>query len=214
MQDVFKDRKDAGRRLATALEHYKGKNEVIVLALVRGGVTVASEVCKLLKLPLDVVVARKVGAPYNHELGIGAIAGDISVYNEDLISDLGVSKEYIRTETERKKKEAEEKLKLYRSGMPPLKLKDKVVILVDDGIATGVSMYAAIKFVKAQGAKKVVVAVPVASPHTVKKMEREVDELICLHLPISMMAVGQFYLDFAQVEDDEVINLLKETKHG
>lgn len=206
---MFKDRNDAGRALADKLKQYRGKKDVVVLALVRGGIVVAYEIASALSLPLDIIIARKIGAPMNQELGIGAIAGDVSVLNEPLIRDLEISRTYVIAEIEKKKKEAREKRKIYGKETTLLDLSNKTVILVDDGIATGITMEAAIHYVRGEKAKKIVIAVPVASDHTARKFEKEVDQFVCLDVPVSMLSVGQFYENFAQVSDEEVIDYLK-----
>lgn len=206
---VFQDRKDAGLQLVSKLQSYKNRKDVVVLGLARGGVVVAHAVAKALNLPLDVIVVRKVGAPFNEELAIGAIAQTgQGIFNERLIASLGVSRDYIEKEVARQKKIAENRLASYRSSSKAVDIKGKTVILVDDGIATGASMRVAIKSVKGQGAKKIVLAIPVAAQDALQQMKKEVDEIFCLDSPDDFEAVGQFYKRFDQTEDDEIITLL------
>lgn len=206
---IFKDRRDAGKKLAEALKQYQDDKEAIVIALPRGGVVVGFEVAKVLHLPLDIVCPRKMGAPFNPELAIGAITetGE-KILSKDLISSLAISEDYISKIAEEEKKVALSRLKRFRNNRPNRQLKGKKVIIVDDGLATGATMRAAIKTVKAEGAKKIVVAVPVSPPDTAERIENEVDELIALSTPTSFYAVGQFYDHFDQTTDEEVVQLL------
>ncbi len=206
---LFKDRRDAGRQLVPKLSKYQSQKEVIVLGLARGGMVTAYEVAAGLHVPLNVVVVRKIGAPGNEELALGAIAehGD-GVFNEELIGILGVSRDYLKKEADRQKKILKERLALYRGNSPAPILKGKTAILVDDGIATGASMRVAIKSVRDAGAKKIVLAVPVAAPDSLRKMEKEVDEVICLSAPLFFEAVGAFYKAFEQTSDEEVVHFL------
>lgn len=204
----FSDRIDAGKRLAEALADFKGKNAV-VLAIPRGGVVLGYEIAAALNLPLDVIVPRKLGAPDNPELAIGAIAEDGStVLDENLTRYLGVSRDYIQEESERQKEEIKRRLKLYRQGTAGLELKGKDVIIVDDGIATGSTMKAALASVKNSGAKTVTIAVPVGPPQTIQELTQLADRVVCLYMPDYFQAIGQFYDDFSQTEDQEVIRLL------
>lgn len=204
---IFQDRKEAGQKLAQPLKQYKN---ALVLGLARGGVILAVEIGKSLHLPVDVLVVRKIGAPDNEELAIGAI-GDVGApyLNEELIALLGVSKEYIAQEGKRQRAIVQERKRLYSKDKPPLKLSGKTVILVDDGIATGASMKMAIQVVKAQHPSKLIVAVPVASPDSLKEIEKMADEVICLYAPASFEAVGAFYREFPQVTDQELIASLR-----
>lgn len=207
---LFKDRHDAGKQLISALSRYQGQKDLIVLGLARGGVVTAFEVAQGLCVPLDVIVVRKIGAPGNEELAVGAIGEDgKGIFNEHLIGILSVSSEYLKNEVERQKTILSQRLALYRGKRSSLDLKDKTVILVDDGIATGVSMRVAIQFVRAAGAKKVILAVPVAAPDSLRKIKQEVDEAVCLYSPAFFEAVGSFYRLFDQTSDEEVIHLLK-----
>jgi putative phosphoribosyl transferase len=167
-------------------------------------------VAQSLQLPLDVIVPRKIGAPHNPELAIGAIAGNGMILDHPLIQSLGVEKGYLDKVIAQERAEAERRRTLFRKGMPPLILRDWTVLLVDDGIATGSTMLASIAAVKVEKAKKIIVAVPVGPPDTIQRIQIEVDEVVCLLTPESFMAVGQFYSSFPQTTDREVIELLHE----
>jgi|SRR5579862_3771082 len=212
---LFKDRQDAGRQLALQLLKFKNKSDVIVLGLARGGVVTAAEVAASLHLPLNVIVVRKIGAPGNEELAIGAIAeqGE-GIFNDHLIGLLGVSSDYLKKEVERQKRVLKERLSRYRGKSASLHLKDKMVILVDDGIATGASMRVAIASVRYAGVKKIILAVPVAAPDSLRKISKEVDEAICLSSPAFFESVGSFYRLFDQTTDEEVIQLLAKYSSG
>jgi putative phosphoribosyl transferase len=208
----FSDRIDAGKRLAEALADFKGKNGV-VLAIPRGGVVVGYEIAEALNLPLDVIIPHKLGAPGNPELAVGAITEDgTAVLDEGAVSYMDVSQEYIREESERQKKEIERRLNVYRQGRSSLDLRGLDVILVDDGIATGSTMKAALASVKNKGAATVTAAVPVGPPSTISELKQQADRVICLYTPEFFQAIGQFYDDFAQTSDEEVIALLKENR--
>ena len=210
----FSNRIDAGKRLAEALADFKGKNAV-VLAIPRGGVVVGYEIASALNLPLDVIVPHKLGAPDNPELAIGAIAEDGStVLDENLTRYLGVSREYIQEESERQKQEIKRRLKVYRQGMAGLALKGKDVIIVDDGIATGSTMKAALASVKNSDAKTVTIVVPVGPPQTIQELTLLADRVVCLYMPDNFQAIGQFFDDFSQTEDQEVIRLLNLCREG
>ena len=207
---VFKNRADAGRRLVPGLLWYKRQNP-LVLALPRGGVPVAYEVATALDAPLDIVVVRKLGAPGRPELGIGAVVdGDQaqSVLNDDMVRLLEVSEEYLAAEVARQLQEIRRRQQLYRGGHPPEAVRGRTVIIVDDGIATGGSMRAALRAIRRGGADKLVVAVPVAPPETIAWLRQEADDVVCLSIPVRFQAVGQFYQDFRQTTDEEVMRLL------
>lgn len=208
----FSDRADAGRRLASALNALADK-DAIVLAIPRGGVVVGYEVAKALDLPLDVIIPRKIGAPGNPELAIGAMTEDGTVLlDHRLVEYLRVSEDYIKEESEAQKLEIQRRLKLYRGDIPYPSLENKDVIIVDDGIATGSTMKAALASVRKKGAKTVIIAIPVGPPSTIRELEKEADHVICLHSPESFYAIGRFYEDFTQTEDKEVTRLLKLNK--
>lgn len=209
---LFKNRTEAGQALATALEQFKGAKKTVVLGLPRGGVVVASVVAEALGLPLDVLIPRKIGAPDNPELAIGAIAGEGVVLDQAIISALNVSEDYIRKEIARQKQEAERRAKLFRKGKPRPDWTGWTAILVDDGIATGSTMRASIAALKKMHAAKIVVAVPVGPPDTIEDLRRDVDVVVCLYTPSSFMAVGQFYDRFPQTTDVEVIEILWKSK--
>jgi len=207
---LFKDQVSAGEKLAEALKEYQNKGAV-VLAIPRGGVATGHGLARVLNLPLDVIVTRKIGAPDNPELAIGAVGetkGSLWL-NKKLASQLGVSEDYIKSETRIQKLEIKRRERVYRKGREPLDLKNKTVILVDDGIATGATMIAAIREIRNMGTDKVVVATPVAPPETVEELKKEADEVICLQTPRLFFAVGQWYENFKQYSDEEVIELIK-----
>lgn len=208
----FANRVDAGKRLVSELENLVGKN-AIVLAIPRGGVVVGYEIAKAFNLPLDVIIPRKIGAPSNPELAIGAMTEDGTIIlDKSLVSYLGVSQDYIEKESERQKNEIERRLKLYRGIEPYPNLAGKEVIIVDDGIATGSTMKAALSSAKNRGAKTVIIAVPVGPPSTIKELKRQADKVVCSYTPEYFQAIGQFYRDFEQTTDAEVIQLLKQNK--
>jgi putative phosphoribosyl transferase len=208
----FIDRIDAGKRLASVLKDFTGKNG-IVLAIPRGGVVVGFEIAKALNLQLDVIIPRKIGSPENPELGIGAVAEDgTTILDNQLIKYLAVSKEYIAIETNRQKHEIGRRLKLYRQDASYPNIKGLDVIVVDDGIATGSTMKAALASVRNRGASSVTVAVPVGPPSTIEELNELADRVVCLYTPEYFQAIGEFYNDFSQTPDEEVIRLLRESK--
>jgi predicted phosphoribosyltransferase len=209
----FSDRVDAGKRLASELTDFAGKN-AIVLSIPRGGVVVGYEISKALYLPLDVIIPRKIGAPDNPELAIGAMTEDGTIIlDKRLVAYLGVPASYVKEESERQKKEIERRLKMYRQNEPYPELKGKGVIIVDDGIATGSTMKAALASVKNRGAKTVTVAVPVGPPSTIQELKKLADRVVCPYMPEYFGAIGQFYRDFNQTSDEEVIELLNQNRH-
>ncbi len=210
---IFEDRTDAGKKLAEKLLQYEKIPGGIVIGLPRGGVVAAVEVARRLSLPLDVVCPRKIGAPFNPEYAIGAITetGE-GIFNEEAISYLNISSEHIKEIVEFEKKQAQRRLELFRKGLPPRDFKDKIMIIVDDGLATGSTMKAAIKSVKAEGAKKIVCAVPVSPPDTYREISKMVDSIVCLDTPHLFQAVGQFYEDFRAAEDEDVAAIMRAYK--
>ncbi len=206
----FSNREEAGRALAEALERYKGNPDVVVLGIPRGGVVVAAKVAEELGAPLDVVISHKIGAPGNPELAIGAITSTgLIVLDDELLSLLNVPESYLDAEIERQRQELEKKLRYYRQGRDPLPIEDKVVIVVDDGIATGSTMVASLRALKRLEPRKLIVAVPVAPMEAEKRVMKEADEVVVLLVPASFWAVGAYYGDFRQVSDEEVVSLLE-----
>jgi putative phosphoribosyl transferase len=211
----FTDRVEAGRLLAEQLAAYADRPDVVVLGLPRGGVPVAYEIAKRLHVPLDVFLVRKLGAPGQPELAMGAIAsGGARVLNEDVIRYLAVSPEVIEAVARAEQVELERRERAYRGDRPTPDLHGRVVILVDDGLATGSSMRAAIAVVRTQSPSRVVVAAPVAARETCEELKREVDEIICLRTPDPFSAVGLWYEDFSQTTDEEVRELLQREPAG
>ncbi len=206
---VFDDRRDAGIRLAEALLAYAEKN-TLVLALPRGGVVVAFEVAVALRAPLDVIVARKIGAPGQPELGIGAIApGEVLIYDEFLVRYLGISSKELERLAQAETVEMERRLKHYRGDRPYPTFEGRTVILVDDGLATGVTARAAIRAIRKQKPQRLILAVPVCASETANKIRNEVDDFLCLHTPSDFRAVGLWYRNFDQTSDEEVVELLR-----
>ncbi|HDP69342.1 MAG TPA: phosphoribosyltransferase [Actinobacteria bacterium] len=207
---MFVDRIEAGQELGKSLVNYRGK-DVVVVAIPRGGVLVAKEVAIKLEAPLELVIPRKIGAPGNPELAIGAMADkDTVIINEHLRGSLRVLDDYLKAEVEKQAQEIERRRKRYLGAKSQIDLENKIIILVDDGLATGYTALAAIKALRRRKPKKLILAVPVAPKDTIERLGREVDELICLHSPEIFFAVGQFYSNFSQTTDDEVIQVLKE----
>ncbi|MCB9161837.1 MAG: phosphoribosyltransferase [Caldilineaceae bacterium] len=201
----FQDRSDAGRRLADALEEYAGRTDVVVLGLPRGGVPVAREVAHRLHAPLDVLLVRKLGVPGHRELAMGAIAaGDVRVLNRDVIDEFGVTPAAIDAVTSAQRDELARRAQRYRDGRARVDLRGKTVILVDDGLATGATMRAAIHGVRAHDPARLVVAVPIASADVCEALQPSVDDLICLETPAYFLSVGAWYRDFEQTTDREV----------
>ncbi len=201
----FKDRGEAGRLLGAALHGYAGRTDVIVLGLPRGGVPVAAQVALLLRAPLDVCLVRKLGAPGHEELAMGAIAsGGVRVLNGDVIRSHGISDRDLEAVTARESEELGRREQRYRRGRAPLDLQGRVILLVDDGIATGASMFAALRALRAMGPTSCIVATPVAPPSTLAALEGEADRVICLQPEENLIAVGYWYEDFNQTTDEEV----------
>jgi len=206
-----RNRAEAGRLLAGALSHYKSKSDVVVLGLTRGGVPVAAEVATVLQAPLDAVVVRKLGAPFQPELAMGAIAGDdTQVLDKDLIRTFSINDKEVAAIVAKERAELERRERLYRSGRMALDLKECTAILVDDGVATGSTMLAAVAFARKRHAKRVVLAAPVASVGAINKLRPKVDECVCLATPDPFYAVSEWYWNFLPVTDAEVIKLIEE----
>lgn len=207
----YSNRTTAGQLLAGKLLHYANRPDAIVLALPRGGVPVAVEVARVLDVPLDVFVVRKLGLPGHEELAMGAIAtGNVRVINHAVVNTMQVPAHILEQVAEVELAELRRRETLYREGQPALELSGKVVILIDDGLATGSTMRAAIAAVRQLGAARIVVAIPVASAETCAAFAAEVDEIVCPLTPEDFHAVGQWYEDFAQTSDEEVRQLLAE----
>ncbi|MFL5489325.1 MAG: phosphoribosyltransferase [Gemmatimonadaceae bacterium] len=209
MRPYFLDRYDAGRRLAAALPHYADRSDLLVLALPRGGVPVAYEVAHTLHSPLDVFLVRKLGFPGHPELAMGAIAtGGVRIIDKQLVEMFGVSNDAIERVTASEQRELERREALYRDGRPAPDVKGRTVILIDDGLATGSTMRAAVQALRQEGANKIVVAVPVAPPETCEAFREEVDDIVCAVTPEPFQAVGIWYANFNETTDDEVRDLL------
>ena len=207
---MFTDRTDAGRQLAALLDE-QGIAADIVLAIPRGGLPVGRAVADSLDAPLDIVAARKLGAPGNPELAIGAVASDGTVWlNESVIDDLGVSEAFLDEQIDRERAAAAAKVDRYRGDRPPLDVAGKRVVVVDDGVATGATTTACLRQLRNADAESVVLAVPVAPPDTVERLQGEADEVVCVELPVQFHAVGQFYESFEQVVDAEAVTYLDE----
>ncbi|HHF7344103.1 TPA: phosphoribosyltransferase [Legionella feeleii] len=211
--DKFRDRYEAGKVIATQLKDYANKPDVIVLALPRGGVPVGYEIAKALALPLDVFIVRKLGVPGHEELAMGAIAtGGTTIFNEEIIDDLHISQSAIELILQSEREELKRREIRYRDNMPPPNLQGKTVILVDDGIATGATMRAAIKAILQHKPASIILAVPVIALSTYNEMSALVDKIIYSMKPLNFYAVGLWYDDFSQTTDSEVSDLLKESK--
>src|SRR6059036_3063134 len=209
MERAFANRTEGGRQLAEKLEKYAGLDDVIVLGLPRGGVPVAYEVAKRLRAPLDVFIVRKLGVPGFEELAAGAIAsGAVRVLNQDVMSAIPYADAAIEAVTAKETAELQRREQIYREGRAAPELRDRIVILVDDGLATGATMRAAVKALRQSGAAKIIVAVPVGPPDTCHELEEQADETICLSMPEFFQAVGQYYEDFSQTSDEDVRELL------
>jgi predicted phosphoribosyltransferase len=209
---AFSNRREAGRELARLLPTAQPADDVVVLALPRGGVPVAFEIARALGVPLDVFLVRKLGTPGHSELAMGAIAsGGIRVLNDEVVQSLDIPQHLIDAVTKREQSELERREAAYRHGRPLPSLRNRTVVLVDDGLATGSTMKAAVQAVKLQEPARVVVAVPVGAPETCRALRAIADEVICARTPAHFSAVGEWYRDFAQTTDEEVVALLRES---
>ena len=207
---LFKDRTAAGQVLAKELAAYANRSDVLILALPRGGVPVAFEVAKALNAPLDVFLVRKLGVPGQEELAMGALAsGGVRVLNDEVVAGLGLSETIINKVAEKEQQELERRERLYRDDRPAPNLHGRTVILVDDGLATGATMRAAIRALRQQQPARLVVGVPVSSPETCQEFQTEVDDIVCARTPRPFYSVGLWYDDFSQTTDDEVRDLLQ-----
>lgn len=211
--EEFADRGDAGDRLIEALRHLPEEG-VVVLAIPRGGVEVAAVVARARGWPLDVVIPRKVGAPGNPELGLGAIAPGVRVLDERILRTLGVTDEYLEREIAAQEEEIRRRAEAYRRGRPSADLEGRIAVVVDDGVATGGTATAALRWAAAQGADRVVLAVPVAPRESVARLAEHADEVVCLSTPERFFAVGQWFRDFTQTSDERVIELLDRAAAG
>ena len=206
---AYRDRREAGRSLGTALQKYAGRDDLVVLALPRGGVPVAYEVAQMLDAPLDLVLVRKLGTPGHQELAMGAIAsGGVRVLNDDVVRWYGISERDIESVAHEESLELQRREAAYREGREPASIEGRIVVLVDDGLATGSTMRAAVKAVRLHRPSRVVVAVPVGARDTCDELGAIADEVVCIGTPEPFSAVGQWYLDFSQTTDDEVRQLL------
>ncbi len=206
----FADREEAGQRLAQELARYSNRDGVVVLGLPRGGVPVAFEVARELHVPLDVFVVRKLGVPGNPELAMGAIAsGGVRVLNDGVVRRMNISQEAIERVVDRERAKLEEREEIYRGARPGLDLQDKTVLLVDDGLATGATMRAAVSALREHQPRRIVVGVPTAPPDTCAEFEEIVDEIVCLTIPRPFFGVGGAYVDFSQTTNQEVRELLE-----
>ncbi len=211
---LFQDRRDAGQRLGLALARYR-EEDVLVLGIPRGGMVVAAEVAKILRAPLDLIIPRKIGAPNNPEVAIGALAPDgTMILDERMIAVLGLTEKEVSRLAEEVRSEIARRAEAYRGGRPAEEMAGKAVILVDDGIATGYTILAALQGIRKAGPARLVLAVPVAPADTVQTLSREVNEMVCLESPENFYAVGQYYLHFDQTEDVEVMALLRDNIAG
>jgi putative phosphoribosyl transferase len=206
----FRDRSDAGRQLASRLEEYRERGGVLVLALPRGGVPVGFEIARALGAPLDVFVVRKLGVPGHEELAMGALAtGGARVLNEEVVARVGISRAALDAVTAREREEVRRRELLYRGNRPPPEVRGRTVIVVDDGLATGATMRAAVAALRQQEPDRIVVAVPTGSAETSHDLRAEADEVVCLLTPEPFLAVGFWYEDFGQLSDDQVRSLLE-----
>ncbi|MBA2653747.1 MAG: phosphoribosyltransferase [Gammaproteobacteria bacterium] len=206
---LFENRIEAGKQLVKHLLQYQDNKNVLVLTLPRGGVPVGFQVAKTLRVPLDIFLVRKLGVPFQEELAMGAIAsGGITVFNEDILRMIHISPHVIEDVKAQELAVLKRREALYRGNRTPPMIKDKIIILIDDGIATGATMRAAITALKKLECKKIVVATPVAPPDTCEQLRREVDEIVCLEMPYPFYAIGGWYQDFSQTSDEEVQDLL------
>ena len=209
---MFLDRFDAGKKLIESLEKFKDE-DLIVLAVPRGGLEIAYDTIKRFGFKWDLIIPRKIGAPHNKEVAIGAVSVDGSYFiNDQYVQILGISQEYIEKEVTDQINEIKRRMKEYRGKETFPDVKDKTVIIIDDGIATGFTILAVIKAVKKQGAKKIILAIPVGPRETIEEFKELVDEVICLYIPDEFYAVGSYYMDFKQVTDEEVFKIMSELR--
>jgi putative phosphoribosyl transferase len=211
MDHVFRDRHEAGRLLAERLAAYTGRSDVVILALPRGGVPVAFEIAAVLHVPLDVMVVRKLGVPGHEELAMGAIAsGGVQVVNQEVVRHLGLSQAVLESVAATEYQELTRRERVYRGSHGAAIVEGRTVILVDDGLATGSTMRAAVAALRRRGPTRIVIAVPTAAPETCEELKTEVDEIVCATTPTPFYGVGQWYDDFSQTTDEEVRDLLEQ----
>jgi putative phosphoribosyl transferase len=211
---IFRNRAEAGEQLASRLAEYANREDVVVLGVPRGGVPVAFKVATALNLPLDVFVLRKLGVPGHEELAFGAIgSGGVRVLDRAIVEGIGLSNTVIELVTRRERVELARREQIYRGGRPSLEVRGKTVILVDDGIATGSSLRAGVRALRQMQPAAIVIAAPVAPQATINRLKQEVDDVVCVAVPERFYGVGQFYEDFTQVSDEEVIELLEGVAH-
>jgi putative phosphoribosyl transferase len=211
---IFKDRREAGEMLAERLQIYKGRDPLI-LAVPRGGVVVADRIHSVLGGELDLIITRKIGAPHQRELAIGATSGDGAVMlNDELISRLGIFPDYVQKAAAKEQAEIVRRLKLYRGEKKLAQIEGRLVIVVDDGVATGYTLLSALNFIRRHQPAELALAVPVGPPETIARLKKEVNALVYLEAPVDFAAVGQFYKNFEQVSDDEVIALVQQARTG
>ena len=211
---TFPNRNEAGRALAAELGRYARRHDVVVLALPRGGVPIGFEIAHALHAPLDVFLVRKLGAPHYEELAMGAIAsGGVRVLNQSVVNQLGITEDQIEEVAEAELHELERREQAFRQDQPPVLVSDRICILVDDGLATGSTMRAAVLALRQQQPQRIVIAVPVAAADTCAEFEPLVDEVVCLYTPEPFIAVGRWYDDFAQLTDEEVRDYLHRATH-
>ncbi|MFI7028521.1 phosphoribosyltransferase [Microbispora rosea] len=214
MAAVFVDRRDAGLRLGELLRGLPGMEDAVVVGLPRGGVPVAFQVARALGAPLDVIVVRKLGVPYQPELGFGAIGeGGVRVVNPDVVRLANMTRDEMAGVERRERAELERRARRFRAGREPVDLAGRTVIVVDDGIATGGTARAACQVARAHGASRVVLAVPVGAPETIASLRRDADEVVCLDTPDHFYAIGAWYDDFTQTSDEDVIDCLRQAAH-
>lgn len=202
---MFKDREDAGERLSEKLIEYKNKNDVVVLAIPRGGIILGYKIAQNINVPMDIVVVRKIGAPDNPEFAVGAIDEKGGIIENP---EVELSQEFLNKEVKKEKEEIKRRIKEYRGEKEELDIKNKIVLLVDDGIATGLTVIKAIDFIKSKNAKKIILAVPVIADDVLNTIEKIVDKVVYLESPVIFFAVGQFYYNFPQVSDEEVKKIM------
>lgn len=207
---IFKNRQDAGKKLAVKLQNYQKIKDLIVLGIPRGGIVIGKQLSQAFKCPLDIIITKKIGAPGNPELAIGAIGlGGEKVIDERLAAKVGADEEYLEREMAKVKKELKRRIKKYQGNRTLLNLKNKMIVLTDDGVATGTTMLAAIEVVRQHEPKRIIVAVPVIARDSLAKIEAKADKVVYLDAPLMFFAVGQFYKEFEQISDREAIQLLK-----